>query len=74
MIKDPVEALSEYVRCPSVSADSTYADGLDAARSFAASQLTALGFDVEIVDTPKHPIILAERGGDPSWPCVLIYG
>jgi acetylornithine deacetylase/succinyl-diaminopimelate desuccinylase-like protein len=74
MIKDPVEALTEYVRCPSVSADSAYADGLDAARTFAAGQLTALGFEVEIVETPKHPIILAERGGDPSWPCVLIYG
>jgi acetylornithine deacetylase/succinyl-diaminopimelate desuccinylase-like protein len=74
MIKDPVEALTEYVRCPSVSADSAYADGLDAARAFAAGQLTALGFEVEIVETPKHPIILAERGGDPSWPCVLIYG
>jgi acetylornithine deacetylase/succinyl-diaminopimelate desuccinylase-like protein len=74
MIKDPVEALTEYVRCPSVSADSSYADGLDAARAFAAGQLTALGFEVEIVETPKHPIILAERGGDPSWPCVLIYG
>jgi acetylornithine deacetylase/succinyl-diaminopimelate desuccinylase-like protein len=74
MIKDPIEALSEYVRCPSVSADSAYADGLDAARTFAAGQLTALGFEVEIVETPKHPIIFAERGGDPSWPCVLIYG
>ena len=74
MIKDPVEALTEYVRCPSVSADSAYAAGLDAARAFAAGQLTALGFEVEIVETPKHPIILAERGGDPSWPCVLIYG
>ena len=74
MIKDPVQALTEYVRCPSVSADSAYADGLTAAREFAASQLTALGFDVETIQTPKHPILLAERGGDPSWPCVLIYG
>jgi len=74
MIKDPVESLKEYVRCPSVSADSAYTDGLNAAREFAATQLKDLGFEVDIIETPKHPIILAERGTDPSWPCVLIYG
>ena len=74
MINDPVEALKDYVRCPRVSADSVYKDGLDAAREFAAGQLRDLGFSVEIIQTPKHPIILAERGVDPSWPCVLIYG
>ena len=74
MIHDPIEALTNYVRCPSVSADSSYADGLKAAREFAAGQLEDLGFEVDIIKTPKHPIIFAERGGDPSWPCVLIYG
>ena len=74
MIHDPIEALTNYVRCPSVSADSSYADGLKAAREFAAGQLQDLGFEVDIIKTPKHPIIFAERGGDPSWPCVLIYG
>ena len=74
MIYDPIEALTNYVRCPSVSADSSYADGLKAAREFAAGQLQDLGFEVDIIKTPKHPIIFAERGGDPSWPCVLIYG
>jgi acetylornithine deacetylase/succinyl-diaminopimelate desuccinylase-like protein len=29
---------------------------------------------VEIVETELHPIILAARGGDPSWPHVIIYG
>ena len=74
MIKDPTEALKEYVSCPSISADSAYADGLTSAREFAAKQLKGLGFSVEAIETPKHPILLAERGGDPSWPCVLIYG
>ncbi len=73
-MKDPVELLKEYVRCPSVSADSAYKDGMDAARGFACSELAELGFSVDVIETPKHPIILAERGADPSWPCILIYG
>jgi len=33
-----------------------------------------MGFAVEVVPTARHPIILAERGGDPAWPHVIIYG
>ena len=33
-----------------------------------------MGFKVEVVKTQLHPIVLASRGGDPSWPHVVIYG
>lgn len=72
---DPIELISEFVRCPSVSTDPAYADGMTAAREAVAEKLVALGFTVETVATPLHPIILAERGADRAdWPHLLVYG
>ncbi len=71
---DPVEKLKEFIRHPSISADPKFAAGMVGAREFVAGLLGSLGFAVEVVPTPLHPIILAERGGDASWPHVIIYG
>jgi acetylornithine deacetylase/succinyl-diaminopimelate desuccinylase-like protein len=71
---DPIEKLKEFIRFPSVSADSSFADGMVQCREFVANLLAGIGFDVEVVDTPRHPIILGKRDGDPSWPHVVIYG
>jgi acetylornithine deacetylase/succinyl-diaminopimelate desuccinylase-like protein len=71
---DPVEKLKEYLRHPSVSADSRFAEGMRGAQRFVADLLAGLGFAVEVVPTAKHPLILAERGGEPGWPHVVIYG
>ena len=71
---DPVEKLKEYVRHPSVSADPAYAEGMRGARDWVAALLTSIGFSVEVVPTALHPVIVAKRGGDPSWPHVIIYG
>ena len=73
ILENPKKALSEYVSYPSVSADSSYAEGVVGARNFACERLLELGFDVELVDTPINPIILGTRG-DPSWPRLVIYG
>lgn len=71
---DPVEKLKEYVRHPSVSADSKFKAGMAGARDFVAGLLTSIGFSVEIAPTALHPIILAKRTGPESWPHVIIYG
>lgn len=71
---DPVEKLKEFVRFPSISADPAYKDGMRGAREFVAGLLTSIGFSVEIIPTKLHPIVLAHRGGDASWPHVMIYG
>jgi len=71
---DPVEKLKEFVRQPSVSADSKARDGMRGAQEFVSSLLRSMGFAVEVVKTDLHPIILARRGGDPAWPQVIIYG
>jgi acetylornithine deacetylase/succinyl-diaminopimelate desuccinylase-like protein len=71
---DPVEKLQEFIRHPSISADSKYKEGMHGAQEFVSSLLTSMGFTVEVVKTELHPIILARRDGDESWPHVIIYG
>ena len=71
---DPLEKLKEFVRHPSVSTDPKYQDGMRGAQEFVAALLRSIGFDVEVVKTDLHPIILAQRGGDPAWPHIIIYG
>jgi acetylornithine deacetylase/succinyl-diaminopimelate desuccinylase-like protein len=71
---DPVEKLKEFIRHQSVSADSKFKDGMRRAQQFVSDLLGSMGFKVEVVPTELHPIIFAQRGGDPSWPHVVIYG
>ncbi len=71
---DPVEKLKEFIRQPSVSADSKFKDGMRGAQEFVSGLLRSMGFDVEVVKTDLHPIILAQRPGPASWPHVIIYG
>ncbi len=71
---DPVEKLKEYLRHASVSADPAYAAGMVGARECVGGLLGSMGFAVEYVPTAGHPVIVAKRGGDASWPQVIIYG
>ena len=71
---DPVEKLKEFIRCPSVSTDPKFKEGMVGAQNFVSGLLGSLGFKVEVVKTDVHPIVLASRGGDPAWPHVVIYG
>jgi acetylornithine deacetylase/succinyl-diaminopimelate desuccinylase-like protein len=71
---DPIAALKEYIRHPSVSADPAFHEGMVGARDFVANLLGSLGFEVEVVKTDLHPVILAERKGPAEWPHVIIYG
>lgn len=73
MLDHPIQALTEYVRHPSVSADSNFSKGVTGAREFATARLQELGFSVETIDTPIHPVLLGTRG-DPTWPKLVIYG
>lgn len=73
LLDDPVKALTEYVSFPSVSADSFFSDGICGAREFATARMKDLGFSVETIGTPIHPVLLGTRG-NPSWPRLVIYG
>lgn len=71
---DPIAALSDYVRFPSVSTDSAYAEGMAGARKYVCGLLDRLGFNVEVIETERHPVVLAERLGQPDWPHIVLYG
>jgi acetylornithine deacetylase/succinyl-diaminopimelate desuccinylase-like protein len=71
---DPVEKLKEFIRHPSVSADSSFSEGMRGAQTFVSNLLDSIGFEVEVVKTDLHPIILASHGSNPEWPHVIIYG
>jgi len=71
---DYIEKLKEFIRHPSVSTDSRCGEGMRGAREFVSGLLGSMGFAVEVVPTALHPIVFAQRAGDPAWPHVIIYG
>ena len=74
METDPFKILQEYACYPSVSTDSSYAEGMLQSRDFATKKLSDLGFEVKIIETDWHPIILAERMAPEGSPHIVVYG
>ena len=67
--------LFEWLRIPSVSADSRHKEDVRKAAEFLKSKFSQAGVDtVEICETKGHPIVYAEKIIDPSKPTVLVYG
>lgn len=71
---NPLEVLKEYVAFPSVSTDIRYQEGMSQARNYISKLLERLGFEVELVKTDCHPIILAERRVGEDCPHLVLYG
>ena len=69
-----LEGLLEFLKIPSVSTDPAHREDVERAAGFLAERLEAIGFSAEIVPTPGHPIVYAERRRDPSAPTLLVYG
>lgn len=67
--------LFQWLRIPSISADSKHKEDIRKAAEFLRDKLTEAGADkVEICETAGNPIVYAEKMIDPSLPTVLIYG
>lgn len=67
--------LFEWLKIPSISADSRHKEDVRKAAVFLKDKLTAAGADkVEICETKGHPIVYAEKIKGPSLPTVLVYG
>lgn len=67
--------LLDFLRIPSVSADSKYKTDVRRAGEFVQKKLQEAGADkVEICETAGHPIIYGEKIINPSLPTVLVYG
>jgi acetylornithine deacetylase/succinyl-diaminopimelate desuccinylase-like protein len=70
-----ISELFDWLRIPSVSADSRYKQDVRKAAEFLKERLSDAGVDkVEICETKGHPIVYAEKMVNPSLPTVLVYG
>ncbi len=67
--------LFEWLRIPSVSADSRHKGDVRKAAEYLKEKFTSAGVDsVEVCETKGHPIVYAEKIIDASLPTVLVYG
>lgn len=67
--------LFDWLRIPSVSADSRHKGDVRKAAEFLKEKLVAAGADnVEICETKGHPIVYGEKIINQSLPTVLVYG
>ena len=66
--------LTEWIACPSVSADPAHAGDVRASAETAAARLRAAGLSGEVLETAGHPVAYGEWLGAPGAPTILIYG
>ncbi|HEY0744036.1 MAG TPA: dipeptidase [Chryseosolibacter sp.] len=67
--------LFDWLRIPSVSADSRHKGDVRKAAGFVKAKLESAGVDIaELCETKGHPIVYAEKIVNPSLPTVLVYG
>ncbi|MDT3376270.1 M20/M25/M40 family metallo-hydrolase [Labrys neptuniae] len=70
-----LDRLFEFLRIPSISADSAYAGDCQKAAEWAAAVLRDIGFDASPRKTIGHPMVVGHRRtGKPGVPHVLFYG
>lgn len=69
------EELFDFLRIPSISTDSRHAQDVRRCAEWVAERARETGLsDVELVETPGHPIVLGEHHVDDDAPTVLVYG
>src|SRR5918995_2103913 len=70
-----VERLFGLLRIKSISTDPAYASECRRAAEWLVADLTSIGFDARVRDTPGHPMVVAHHDGPtPDAPHVLFYG
>ena len=66
--------LVDFLAIPSVSTSVEHTGGVRQAAAWLRRRLEAMGFVTELVETQRHPVILAQRLPHENGPTVLIYG
>jgi len=67
--------LQQLVAFPSISTDPQYAGAVRACATWLTKHLESIGMGgVQIFETPRHPIVYAEKLVGPHKPTLLIYG
>lgn len=70
-----LDRLFDLVRIKSISTDPAYKADCRKAAEWLVRELTALGFDASVRDTPGHPMVVAHHAaGSPDAPHALFYG
>ncbi|MCP9748547.1 dipeptidase [Lacihabitans sp. CS3-21] len=70
-----LDELFDFLRIPSVSADSKHVPDMITAAEWVKDKLLVAGLDkAEVCPTDGHPIVFAEKIIDPSLPTILVYG
>ncbi|NML07237.1 M20/M25/M40 family metallo-hydrolase [Sphingomonas sp. G-3-2-10] len=71
-LDDTLERLFALMRVQSVSTDPAYARECQKAAALLAAELSDIGFDARVAQTPGHPMVVAHHDG--PGPHVLFYG
>lgn len=67
--------IMDWLRIPSISADSAYKPEVNRAADWLIERLKERGMDrIEKFETPGHPIVYAEKVVNPAAPTILVYG
>ncbi len=67
--------LDEFVRIPSISTDPHYRSEIRRAVEWLARRLSRdLGAQVQLWETPRHPVLFGHIPGPPGTPTVMLYG
>lgn len=70
-----LDEIIDWLKIPSISADSAYQEDVDRAANWLMEKFEALGMDrVEKIPTEGHPVVYAEKMVDPNLPTILTYG
>lgn len=70
-----LDELLDFLRIPSISADTKYKGDVLKAAGWLKDELNRIGMDnVEVVETAGHPIVYGEKKVNESLPTILIYG
>jgi len=70
-----LDELLDFLRIPSISADTKYKDDVLRAATWLSTELKRIGMDgVEIFPTKGHPIVYGEKKAGDHLPTILVYG
>ena len=70
-----LEELLDFLRIPSISARSEHNGDTRHAARWLRDRMRDIGLEAEILETPRHPVVLGEwRGAGADAPTVLVYG
>jgi len=69
-----LDELFEFLRIPSVSADSAFLPEMQRCADFVLQSMSDAGLTAEIIPTKGHPIVYGERIEDSTLPTILVYG